>query len=152
MRHGKEVRGLWVQVDVWMEMIGKTEDCPDFSFYVCVFMCDSVDMCVSHMSALTVHSPFTLFKAGSFVCCYLMLGELVYGLQEILLCKAPASDWSAGIMDGLCHIWLGQNPGDPNSGYQVCLTSILLIEPAPGFRFLTASLSFHYVSSPEVDL
>lgn len=123
MRHGKGEGDLWVQIDLWMEATRKTIGSTyTFSFYVRVFMGDSTDMYVPHMSALTVHSPFALFKAGSLVGC-LRLSGLVHRLQESLLPQPPASGWSTGIVDGLCCMWLVLNLGNPHSCDQTCSTN-----------------------------
>lgn len=56
---------------------------------------------------------------------------LTLELQETLLCQPSASGWNTGIMDGPNHIWIGQNPGDPDSGYQPRSKSTLFTAPSP---------------------
>lgn len=96
-----------------------------------MFICDSVDVYGPHVSVLTVHSPFILFEAGSFVGCCLMMRVLTLELQETLLCQPPASGWNTGVLDGPNHTWDGQNPGNPNLCYQACSKSTLSTAPSP---------------------
>lgn len=119
MEHGKEMEKLWVLVGLWMELYRKTvSSAYSFSFYVYLCSCMTVWTCMCHVCASGVSShcsfTFTLFEAGSFIGCHLMMSVLAHELLEIVLSQPPISYWNTEITDGLYHI------SHPNLSYQAC--------------------------------